>query len=174
MKFVSIAALAIALTGCTSYPDSYPPPLQRAPITDETALGFRSFMTMNAPGAEGNFIQDVRPLEGGAWRWTGRRPTLRFVLNEVEDLKFVMDFSVAGATFDTTGPVTITFSINGKALETVSYTSFGEKHFERAVDPSWLEAGQDTIIAADISPVWVSPQDGTELGIILLQAGFVK
>lgn len=85
-----------------------------------------------------------------------------------------MDFSVPGATFETTGPTTVTFTINGKVLDKVRYTSFGEKHFEKAVNPSWLEAGEDTIVAAEIDPVWISPQDGTELGIILLQAGFVE
>lgn len=170
-----VAAVTLSALSCTSYPDSYPPPIQRGPSNGAGSAGFRHFVAMSDPGAEACFVQDISPaLEANSWRWTGQRPTLRFVLEEVEELKFTMDFSVPGVTFKETGPATISFFVNGNLLDKVRYNSYGEKHFEKAVDSSWLEAGVDTVVVAEIDPVWVSPKDGTKLGIILVQAGFVK
>jgi hypothetical protein len=41
------------------------------------------------------------------------------------------------------------------------------------VDPSWVEPGEETIVAAEIRPVWESP-NGVKLGVILLRVGFVE
>ena len=166
--------LLLAASSCSPYPDSYPPPIQRGPITDDEALGFRQSLAMNEPGAEAFFVRDIRALEGGAWRWTGPRPTLRFVLRKTEGLRFSMDFSVAGITFEQTGPVTVSVLINGKLLGRQRYDTFGEYHFEKPVDPSWLKAGEDTIVEAVVEPPWVAPSDGTKLGVILSRAGFVE
>ena len=40
-------------------------------------------------------------------RWTGPRPTLRFVLKRVEGLKLVADYAVPDVTLEKTGPVTV-------------------------------------------------------------------
>ncbi|MCW5982414.1 MAG: hypothetical protein KIT09_30285 [Bryobacteraceae bacterium] len=169
------AAAAAALAGCERAPESYPPPFQRGAAQGGRAPQYRHFVAMNDPDASSYFVADIGAgLENGAWRWTGARPELRFVLEKVEDLKFTMDFSIAGVTFEQTGPVTISFYVNNRLLETVRYPTFGEKRFEKAVDPSWLEPGEDTIAAARINPPWISPKDGTKLGIILVQAGFIE
>lgn len=180
MKFpkcvrLPLATLAVLTAGCTDYPESYPPPIQRQPAEGTAAAGFRHVVAMNDPDAEAYFVQDISPaLESDTWRWSGQRPTLRFVLEKVEDLEFAMDFSIPGVTFEETGPLTISFLINGRLLEKVRYDSYGEKRFEKAVEASWLKAGEDTVVAAGIDPVWVSPKDGTKLGVILVQAGFVE
>ena len=170
-----LAVVTLSVLGCANYPDSYPPPIQRGPASGTGSAGFRHFVAMSDPGVEAYFVRDISPaLEANSWRWTGQRPALRFVLEEVEELKLAMDFAVAGVTFEQTGPVTISFFVNGNLLDKVRYSSYGEKHFEKAVDASWLEAGEDTVVAAEIHPVWISPKDGTKLGIILVQVGFVE
>ncbi len=173
MRPAAAALLLAAVLGCNQYPESYPPPEQRTPPAPEETGDAKMFVAMNDPDAESYFIRDIRGLEAGQWRWTGPNPTLHFVLDRADGLKFVMDFSIAGATFETTGPVTLTFEINGRRLDSVRYDSYGRKHYEKEVPAGWIEPGADTIVSIRIDPVWVAPQTGTKLGIILQRAGFV-
>jgi hypothetical protein len=167
-------AVTLLCAGCNQYPESYPPPEQREPLSAEEVGGEKTFVAANDPYAESFFIRDVRGLEAGQWRWTGAEPTFHFVLEKVENLKFVMGFSVAGATLKDTGPVTLKFFVNDRLLGEQLCEEFGDKRFEKAVDPSWLEANADTLVKVTIDPPWVSPADGTKLGIILTEAGFVE
>jgi len=171
---VLVAVMVAGMSSCQRYPESYPPPEQRQPLTAAEAGEEKSFVEMNAADAASYFVRDVRGLEANQWRWTGQRPTLHFVLDQVENLKFVMDFAVAGAVLEQTGPLTVSFRINGRLLARETYATHGEKHFEKPVQASWLEAGGDTIVSAELDKVWVSPTDGVKLGIILKRAGFVK
>jgi len=41
------------------------------------------------------------------------------------------------------------------------------------VPAGWIEPGLDTIVSIRIDPVWVAPQTGAKLGVILQRAGFV-
>ncbi len=165
--------LALLLAACNRYPESYPPPEQRQPPTAEEAGEAMEFVAMNDPDAESYFVRDIRGLEAGSWRWTGQQPTLRFALDHTNNRQFVMDFAVADAALRETGPITITVFVNERLLDRMRYQTHGEKHFEKAVDPSWLEAGEKTTVEIALDKVWVSPTDGTRLGVILLRAGFV-
>ncbi len=169
-----VLATALLLAGCNQYPEEYPPPEQREALSAEEVGGEKTFVVANDPYAESFFIRDIRGLEAGQWRWTGAEPTFHFVLEKVENLKFVMGFSVAGATFKDTGPVTLRFFVNDQLLGEELYKEFGDKRFEKAVDPSWLEANGDTLVKVTIDPPWISPTNGTKLGVILTEAGFVE
>lgn len=169
-----LAAIALLAAGCGIDPPAYPPPIQRSAAAAAGPLAYRHFLAMNDPGAERFFVRDVSPaLENNTWRWSGERPTFRFVLQKTVGLKFMMDFSVAGAVLEKTGPQTVSFFINDRLLGRVRYATHGEQHFEKAVDPSWLKPGENTIVAAEIRPAWESP-NGVKLGVILLRAGFVE
>ncbi len=164
---------ALLLVACNRYPNSYPPPEQRRPLTAEEAGEALEFVAMNDPGVESCFVRDIRGLEAGTWRWTGQQPALRFALDHTENRRFVMEFAVAEAVLRQTGPITISFFINGRLLDRVRYATHGQKRFEKDVDPSWLTVAEDTIVEARLDKAWVSPADGTRLGVILLRAGFI-
>lgn len=167
-----LAAAALLIVSCRFEPEAYPPPVQRGePVV--AARTYRHFLAMNDPDAMRYCLRDVSPaLENGLWRWSGERPTFRFLLRQVERLRFTMDFSIAGAILEQTGPQTVSVFINGRLLGRARYSEHGEQRFEKAVDPAWLKAGEDTIVTVEIRPVWVSP-DGAKLGVILIRAGFV-
>ena len=161
------------LAGCQRYPETYPPPIQRA--KEDGGVVSRHVIAMNDADATAYFIKDIGAgLENDTWRWTGPKPELRFLLNTVDDLKFAMNFSIADSTFEKTGPVTLSVFVNGHLLDRIRYTTAGQKRFIKEVPPDWLKVGGDTIVAAEINPCWISPTDGTQLGIILLEAGFVE
>lgn len=166
--------VALAAAGCVEIPNTYAPPVQRRPFEIPEPGGVRHFIAMNNPAASAHILSDIsRTPEEGAWRWTGQRPTLRFRLPANKRLRLVMDFSIAEATFASTGPLTISYFINGRLLDRVRYDSHGVKHFEKRLDPGWVVKGEDTIVAAELDKIWVAPDDGAKLGVILVRAGFL-
>lgn len=167
-----LIVLALAL-GCNRYPDSYPPPEQHEPLAEREVRSAKSFVAMNDPDAESYFVRDIRGLEAGQWRWSGAEPTFHFVLDETRNLKFLLEFAIAGATFKDTGPVSLTVVINDHVLGETRYNEPGDYVFEAPVDPAWLESGGDTLVKVTIDPSWTSP-DNTQLGVILARAGFVE
>ena len=171
--FISLAALMLA--GCRSMPETYAPPVQRQPLTAPAPAGSAGyFVSMSDPLAGTYIVRDVSATtEGGSWRWTYRRPGLRFFLPVTEHLKFTMDFAFPERLFRQTGPVTLTFRVNGQTLDTVRYEKGGHQRFEKAVPASMVRTGENFV---EIVPdrVWVSPTDGAALGFILSAAGFVE
>ena len=128
--------------------------------------------------AESHFIQDIdQALQGNAWRWTGKRPSIwvhinRVHINATHQLVYSIDFVIAGATFQQTGPVTLSFLVNDHLLDRVRYASPGPQRLERPVPADWLQADQDATVTAEIDKVWTPPQaGGAPLGIILVALG---
>ncbi len=162
------------MAGCTTGPDSYPPPPQRpAP----TAVGLRlgHFVAMNDPSADTYIVKDIAAsAEGGSWRWAHRRPELRFFVETDRDWKFEMNFSIPEATLKDTGPVTLSVLIDGKLLGRYRYDRHGEKHLLRPVPPGLLKAGAINSVAIEPDRVWISTLDGAALSFILSSAGFVR
>jgi hypothetical protein len=171
-RLFSLAALA-ALCSCVNQPDYYAPPKQREAFAGPDTRHLQHFIKMNDPYAEAHFLRDVGPLENESWRWTGQRPTLRFVVPKIPKLRFVMDFGLSSETMKQTGPVTITYYVNGRVLDQVTYESEGQKRFEKIVPPDWLKDGEDVVASAELDKVWVSPEDGNKLGVTLVGAGFL-
>lgn len=163
----------LLLAACA--PESYPPPAQRKPLPGFSPNPAGHVVHMNDPDAETHFVRDVsKTLEGGLWRWAYRRPELSFSLSSTENLRFFMDFAIAEATFKDTGPVTISFLVNGNLLDRVRYDRPGEQHFEKPVPSQWLRTDRQTVVAAEPDKVWTSKIDGAQLGFILIRAGFVQ
>lgn len=130
---------------------------------------------MDDPDIENYVIRDVSlGIEAGKWRWTYRRPELRFWLDSTVGQKLVVDFVVAQATLSQTGPVTVSFWVNDQLLGQQYCPKPGDYRFEKPVPASWLRTGAFTIVAAQADKLWVAPADGARLGFILVRAGFVS
>ena len=71
-----------------------------------------------------------------------------------------------------TGPVTISYIVNGRLLDKVRYDTPGAKHFEKPVDSSWLKANADTVVTMELDKAW-TPEPGVKLGVTLTRAGFL-
>jgi hypothetical protein len=166
--------LSVLLAGCSSAPDTYAPPVQRQPLTVPATAGSLSyFVTMSDPFAGAYIVRDVSDTtESGGWRWTYRHPELRFFVPSVKHLYFSMDFSFPERIFRETGPVTLTFSINGRPFDRARYEKGGQQHYRKEVPPGLLEADAENTVAIEPDKVWVSKADGAVLGFILASAGF--
>ncbi len=86
----------------------------------------------------------------------------------------VADFSIAGDTLKTTGPVTVSFFVNDKLLAKEKYSKAGSYHFDQPVPAGFLVADKPTSFALEPKPIWVAPADHKHLGLILVRAGFVS
>jgi hypothetical protein len=166
--------LGLCLLGCAREPKWYAVPQQRPGLAaaEEGALG--AYVIMNAPNADAHLLGGVSHyLEGGAWRWVGERARLRFFLESNRNQKLSIDFSITEFTFKETGPVTLSFLINGHPFDTVRYDSPGDKRYWKDVPEALLRAGADNVVSIGSSPVWTSREDGTRLSVVLKGAGFV-
>ncbi len=167
-----LPVLLLVAASCSKAPDIYAPPIERRPI-EGAAPELEEFVQMRTPQAARHLVRDFLSAPAGqVYRWTNQQPALRFHLRRSAGRRLRFDFVIAGATFKETGPVTITFKVNGRLLDTVRYDAPGEKRFEKAVPADWLDAGP-AIVSAEIDKVWVSKTDGARLGVMLLGAGFV-
>jgi hypothetical protein len=166
LTFLILAAL---LTGCAR-DRWFSVPEQRGILEPVKLDAPGHFVTMNHPNAKAYFVRDIGDeLLGNLWRWTGKRPALRFHLPESQGLSFMADLVIPDAMFKITGPVQIAFSINDHPFETVRYEEQGEKHVEKRVPPEWLLPGRDNIVTAEIDKVLPGGR-----GFVLVRAGFIQ
>jgi hypothetical protein len=166
---------SLLLTGCANAPDSYAPPIQRKPIGSGEPSAVANFVNMGDLNAGAYIVRDIADsAEAGTWRWTGKRPELRFHLDSIEQVRFKADFAVAEATMKSTGPVTITVFVNGNLLERIPCAEHGEKSIDKPVPREFLRANAVNIVAMEIDKVYIAGADGVALGFILTRAGFTQ
>jgi hypothetical protein len=160
------------LTGCVSQPQTYAPPVQREPVLNGQApKPPKHMLSMSDRETDAFIIQDIPTGSADPWRWTGKRPTVRLYVDDPGGHKLVADYSIAQATFKDTGPVKLTFYVNGQPLETVTENQQGVKHFEKPVPPEMLKPSADNLFAIEIDKVWIAKTDGAQLGFILASIG---
>lgn len=169
MRIVLLLAL-FALSACGRWPSSYSVPAQYA--EEKQVSNF--MIDMNSPDAPAHFISDIgAELTGGSWRWTGQHPSLRLLITETGRLKYSADFALWDEAMRQTGPVTLTFLVNGKTLDRVRYDTPGARHFEKTVPDDWLSPAADTVFGAEIDKLYLAPRDGAKFGFILVRIGFL-
>lgn len=175
---VWVAVLTLlALAGCAR--ESRPRPLLPQNKAYQPVLFDRigHFVSMNQPGAERYLVRDVAPhLEQNLFRWTGRRPELRFTVPRIPGLQLVATFAVAEATFRQTGPVAIQFRVNGRDVHREQCEQPGNRTIRVPVPPELLPAEGESIVVAEIDKVWRgrAGDEEKELGFILVEMGFAQ
>src|SRR5689334_21058101 len=129
----SLLALAgLSLWSCQNIPETYAPPEQRQPFENFRPYRVSRLVHMSGGDAESHFVRDISGAHSGSWRWTGQRPAVRVLIRSNENLHYLIDFTIPGATFEQTGPVTLSFYVNDHLLDRAVYTSPGVHHFEKA------------------------------------------
>ncbi|MDQ6664164.1 MAG: hypothetical protein M3Z23_07205, partial [Acidobacteriota bacterium] len=168
---------SLILAACNRDP-WYAPPPQRTPVlADNHPRGWT--IGMGDPAADMYIVRDIgETVEGGTWRWTYERPELRFWLDTTANVKLSVEFLCSGLTLPKTGPVTISFFVNGHLLGAAACASPGTYRFEKPVPSAWLhsaklDSAKPEIVSAQADKLWTAPADGKKLGFILISAGFV-
>lgn len=166
--------LSVFLCGCGDLPEPYAPPAQQ-PVFEAPAESVR-VLKMADPGAATHFVQDIsQSLEANTWRWTGKRPTVRVFPGSNRKLRYFIDFEIAPATFEQTGPVTVSFIVNDHLLDRIRYTKPGRQLFEKQVPAEWTDPNAYVILAAEIDKLWLPlRRDAPPLGVILMALGLER
>jgi hypothetical protein len=163
------------LCACSHEPEWQPLRMQRVfdPNAEPKVVG--SIISMDSPHVDNYILRGVITREPGAsWRWSNPKAELRFALSGTEGVKFVADFVIADETFKVTGPVVMTFTVDGKVMGSARYDRPGEKHYETLVDGKLLRTDETMLVAAEVDKFFESQQDGVKLGFLLIRMGFTQ
>jgi hypothetical protein len=162
----------LLLTACDRLTETFPPPEQRHPVEGFNPGPESMMVEMNNPDANLRIVKDIYGATSASWRWSSQNPTVQFLVFSTENLKFVADYAIWDDGFKVTGPLEISFLVNGMLLEKSRFTSPGVKHFEKPVPADWLSVDAPTTIAMFVDKLYVSPHDGKKFGVILVRLGF--
>ena len=175
VKTAFAALLVLGTTACVTMPESYAPPVQRKPALSEDApVTTPGLLQMDKVETDAYIVQDIPKGETGPWRWAGPRPTVRLYLTAIADYKARVEYTVAEATFKTTGPVTLRFFVNNQLLGEQRHNLPGTFTFEKSVPYKMLKANNDNDLAVEVDKPYVAERDGAKLGFILSAIGFVR
>jgi len=165
---------ALFLSSCQNMPGPFAPPVQRQPLGDFRPYRISAIVDMADEDAPNHFVEDITSLDATTWRWTGKRPVVRVRPRSTENLRYTIDFAIAETTLPVTGPVTVSFLVNDRVLDKVRYTRAGLQHFEKAIPQGWIASGQDVTVGAEVDKLWVPPDAGPKLGMILVRIGLTQ
>jgi len=130
---------------------------------------------MSNPHANAYIVQGIAAdTEGTGYRWTYAHPVVRFWLPHMDRPKFHMDFAYPERVFRLIGPLTLTFSVNGKQFDRVTYQAPGQLQYEREVPPELLRWDAINLVAIDPERLYTSPGDSTALGFVVSRLGFLE
>jgi len=170
----AIAILALLLLcACDRLPETYPPPAQRqpqAPIPDPSVI----MVEMSDPDSAQHIVKDIYEPFGSTWCWTAKQPTVKVLVYATDNVRLSSDFTIWSEGLQQTGPIELSFFVNGHLLDKVRYATAGYQHFEKAVPADWLSADTESTISVDVDKLYVSPQDGKKFGFILTRLGFLR
>ena len=164
---------AVITASCGRRAGPFSPPVQRSLDLEPDPGGLGPFIAMDDPVAADYIIRDISP-EPGYRRWAFIHPELRFRVRDASHVKFAAEFALPEVTFKVTGPVTISCSVNGRALGSIRCDHAGDYRFEKLVPDGVVQAGQETHVTFEANPRWISPEDGAQLSFFLHSAGFTQ
>ncbi len=172
MRFV-LFLLGILSLACGRKPGSFPVPEQRSLDLGVDPGGLAEFITMDDPAADDYIVRDIG-RQPGTYRWAYLHPELRFRVASPAGLRFTAQIFVPEVTFKVTGPVNVTYAVNGKPLGSLRCDHFGKYEISTPVSAGWLETGKDVHVTFETDRRWVAPEDGAQLSFLLFGAGFTR
>jgi hypothetical protein len=178
VKVFLLVALPVFTGACGQEAGWYPIPAQQS--LDLGALdvgvepgGVGSLVKMSDPDADDYIVRDVDPMPG-VWRWAFAHPELRFRMRDTNHSRFTAEIAVPEVTFRVTGPVGITYYIDGRMLGSIRCDHSGKFEIDHAIPLGWMDANRYIHVTFEADRRWVSPDDGKQLSFQILQAGFIK
>ena len=169
-----LLSLAVALlsVSCGREAGAYPTPPQRSLELGPDPDGPHAFVNMDDPVVEDYLVSDISP-ERGFRRWALAHPELRFRLNDVRHLIFAAEFTIPEVTYKVTGPVAVSYAVNGRTLGTLRCDHPGDFHIHQPVPDGLVEPDKFVRVNFEATPRWISPDDGAQLSFLLRNAGFI-
>jgi hypothetical protein len=170
---LSFCLLTVLIAGCNRDPGWLPIPAQPSVDLGPDPSGVGPAVNMADPDANDYIVRDIG-LMPGTWRWAFLHPELRFRIVHAEGLRFTAEINIPEVTFKVTGPVRVSYAIDGRRLGAIRCARPGTYTIDQAVPPAWLTPGSYIHTAFEADRHWVSPDDGARLSFLLLRAGFTE
>jgi hypothetical protein len=146
---------------------------KRPCLPDTSKLG--PWVELHGPTQGEHLLHDFATPSGGDEHvWTYERPVLVFAVPKRSGVKFKMEFQLAGATLKETGPVAITFWLNGTPLVTKTYDAAGMYDMEQDVPSKLLRDDSIAIVETTQNKYYFAEGDGQRLSYLFHAAGFVE
>ena len=158
------------MCSCGRVPDSYVLPVQRPRFDDPQT--WERMVRMTDVDARDHFVGEIFEPLAANWRWTGKNPTIRLEAPPNLQRAYRIEFAIPEQDLRVTGPVTLTFVVNGHVLDRKQYTAAGAYVFEEQVPPEWIATGEATL-GAEIDKVMPAPS-GPPLGFLIVSIGLKK
>lgn len=162
--------LALFLCACPSNePELFTEPGGEAAQAQAEPAEFLSKVHMADPRATVQLLQGFHALEQGAWRWTERSFSVALKSPPGaagQQVHLELKFSIADASIERLGPLTLTASIDGTSLGSKTYEGPGDYTFSKPVRAGLLAA---ETVRADFKldkALPPSDSDHRELGVI--------
>lgn len=168
LALAALLAAVLLQAGCT--PAEAPLPPQRPTYSGPERAPYGAYLRVADPNAAAAIVSGVRPE--ARWGWTARHAKLRFHIPDGRAYDFSANLYLAAETLPRTGPVAISFAIDGKPLGVLRAGEPREYTFTRPVPAGWLRAGATVEVAIETDRVWTAP-DGAEYAFLLVAAGFL-
>jgi hypothetical protein len=163
---------ALLTLSCGRQPGVYAAPPQSSLDLGPDPDGPHSFVYMDDPVVDDYLVHDFSP-ERGFRRWAFTRPELRFRLKDVRHLIFTAEFAIPEVTYKVTGPVTVSYAVNGRTLGAIRCNHAGDFRLQKPVPDGLVEPDQFVRVTFEANPRWISPDDGAQLSFLLRSAGFI-
>ncbi len=163
--------VSLLLAGCAAEPGvpqlvPLPPQRQLVPAPDLPYEPY--FVGMSEPRAKAFIVRDIG--EPGLQSWTAANPAMQFTLSEPGEWIAEVRFNANEATLKDTGPITLTFSVNGRPVGSMRVADGSVKTFSTPVRLETTKAE----LSFTIDKPWVAPSDGAKLGVLLHAMGFKR
>ena len=172
-RILLLVVVTLLTVACGRQAGVYAAPPQRSLDLGPDPDGVRSFVKMDDPMAEDYLVRDISP-ERGFRRWAFVRPEMRFRLSDVRHLTFTAEFAIPEVTYKVTGPVAVSYAINGRTLGGLRCDHAGDFQLRGPVPDGLIESGKFVSVTFEAKPRWVSPDDGAQLSFLLRSAGFTQ
>ena len=171
IRLVLASCSLLLLATCDRPPEVYPPPEQRRLVVAYNPGPEAMMVEMSDPDASLHIVKDIYGPSDPSWRWTGQNPTVQLLVLSTEHLRLHSDFAIWDTGFKSTGPVEISFLVNGRILDRIRYTTPGVKQFDEPIPADWLSVDAATTLAMSLDKVYVAPKDNNRFGVILVRLG---
>ena len=170
-QILLLVIFAMLTVSCGRQPGVYAAPPQRSLDLGPDPDGPQAFVNMDDAVADDYIVRDISP-ERGFRRWAFTHPELRFRLQEVSHLIFTAELAIPEVTYKVTGPVTVSYAVNGLNLGSLRCDHAGDFKLEKRVPDGLIVPGKFVRVTFEANPRWISPDDGAQLSFLLRSAGF--
>ncbi|HLI86631.1 MAG TPA: hypothetical protein VKV17_22180 [Bryobacteraceae bacterium] len=172
-KTCALAALNLLWSACGQEAGWLAIPAQQSLNLGMDPGGVSAAVRMSDADADDYIVRDIGTMPG-AWRWAFAHPELRFRLRSAGAWRLTAQIAIPEVTFRVTGPVRVTYFVDGRKLGAIRCDHPGQFVIDQAVPAEWLAPGRYLHVTFEADRHWVSPEDGAQLSFQLFQAGFQK